>query len=330
MKPDTSFPAAPALPELLAQVRQAIRARGYSIRTGEAYVHWIERFGRFAGGQPPQERGKREAMAFLEYLDGAAGAAASTRRQALSALLFLYRAVLGLEAPWLDELPRPQKPARLPTVLDREEVSRLLAAMPPDTGLIARLLYGTGMRLLECLRLRVGDIDFGRREIVVRDAQGAQDRTTLLPVSLAGALREQLARVRHLFEQERAGVELPPAVEREHPGADQEWTWFWVFPAETPSLDKAGGREKRRHRHEKSMQRALQRAVVAAGIGKPVSAHTLRHSFATHLLQGGCDIRTVQELLGHADLSTTMIYTRVLDHGNRGVVSPLDGLGASR
>lgn len=332
MKPDTPQFADQPAPKLLDQLRQAIRIRHYSIRTEEAYVYWVRWFVRFHGLRHPREMGAREVTAFLSHLASERNVAASTQQQALSALLFLYKAVLEIDLPWLDDLVRPKKPARLPTVLNVDEVARILAAMPPGHGLMARLLYGTGMRLMECLRLRVKDVDFTRREILIRDGKGAKDRVTMLPESLLRPVQDQFARARVFFDQDRAagrpGVYLPHALERKYPMAGCAWAWFWVFPADGWSVDPRSGIERRHHLHEKGLQRALKRAVAHAGVARPVSVHTLRHSFATHLLQAGYDIRTVQELLGHADVSTTMIYTHVLNRGGRGVVSPVDGLGA--
>lgn len=332
MKPDTSRPPDQSAPKLLDQLQRAIRIRHYSIRTEEAYVHWVRRYIRFHGLRHPREMGAREVTRFLSHLASERDVAAATQQQALSALLFLYKVVLEIDLPWLDDLVRPKKPARLPTVLNVDEVARILAAMPPGHGLLARLLYGTGMRLMECLRLRIKEVDFTRREILIRDGKGAKDRVTMLPESLVLPLREEFARARVFYEQDRAagraGVYLPHALERKYPTAGQEWAWFWVFPAEGLSVDPRSGVERRHHLHEKGLRRALKRAVAAAGVARQVSVHTLRHSFATHLLQAGYDIRTVQELLGHSDVSTTMIYTHVLNRGGRGVVSPVDGLGA--
>lgn len=330
MKPDIPLPLSPESPKLLDQLRAAIRVRHYSIRTEKAYVQWVIRFVRFHGRRHPRELGAREVTAFLSALALEGNVAAATQQQALSALLFLYRHVLAIDLPWLDDLVRPKKPARLPTVLNADEVARILSAMPPAHALQARLLYGTGMRLMECLRLRVKDVDFPRREILVREGKGAKDRVTMLPDALAEPLAAQLARARGRFEQDRAaarpGVYLPDALERKYPKAGESWAWFWVFPAEGLSVDPRSGVERRHHAHEKGLQRALKRAVAEAGVARPVSVHTLRHSFATHLLQAGYDIRTVQELLGHADVSTTMIYTHVLNRGGRGVQSPIDRL----
>lgn len=330
MKPDIASPLPHVAPKLLDRLRCAIRLRHYSIRTEDAYVYWVRAFVRFHRMQHPEALGAPEVTAFLSWLASERDVAAATQQQALSALLFLYKSVLEIDLPWLNDLVRPKKPARLPTVLNHGEVASLLAAVPPAFSLQARLLYGTGMRLLECLRLRVKDIDFSRCEILVRDGKGAKDRVTMLPVSLSEALQGQLAHIRILFDQDRVagrpGVYLPHALERKYPAAGSSWGWFWVFPANRLSLDPRSGIERRHHAHEKSLQRAIRQAAGEAGIVKSVSVHTLRHSFATHLLQSGYDIRTVQELLGHADVSTTMIYTHVLNRGGRGVVSPADVL----
>lgn len=328
MKPDIPDKAVVSGPRLVDLVRAKVRIRHYSIRTEEAYVHWVVRYIRFNGMRHPREMGAREVTAFLSHLAVERDIAAATQQQALSALLFLYRQVLELDLPWLTDLVRPKKPARMPTVLNRDEVKRLLDVMPAGQALMARLLYGTGMRLMECLRLRVKDVDFDRGEILVREGKGAKDRVTMLPRTLEGPLREQLARARALFEYDREsglpGVYLPHALERKYPQAGATWPWFWVFPAAGLSVDPRSGIERRHHAHEKALQRAMKEAVRRAGLAKPVSVHTLRHSFATHLLDAGYDIRTVQELLGHADVSTVMIYTHVLNRGGRGVASPLD------
>ena len=251
----------------------------------------------------------------------------------MSALLFLYRDVLEHELPWLGEIERPKKPKKVPVVLSVDEVRRLLALIEGTHGLMTQLLYGTGMRLLECLRLRVKDVDFDLHQIVVRSGKGAKDRLTVLPDSLIGPLRFHLQRVQALWEGDRAanrpGVYMPEALARKYPNAAQSWGWFWVFPARDLSTDPRSGIERRHHTHEQALQRAIKRAVATAGIAKPATTHTLRHSFATHLLQNGYDIRTVQELLGHSDVSTTMIYTHVLNRGGRGVVSPADALSGA-
>lgn len=318
----------PARPRLLDQVRDAIRYRHYSYRTEQAYVEWVRRFVRFHRLRHPTEMGAEEVVAFLSHLAIERSVSASTHQQALSALLFLYRDVLCVELPWLGEIERPKTPRRLPVVLSREETRRLLAHVDGDHRLMARLLYGTGMRLMEGLRLRVKDLDLRRREITVRQGKGGRDRVTMVPGSLADELAEQASRARELWSQDRAegapGVELPFALDRKYPKAGEAWGWFWVFPARTPSRDPRSGIVRRHHVHEDGLGRAIKRAARAAGIAKPATAHTLRHAFATHLLESGYDIRTVQELLGHRDVSTTMIYTHVLNRGGRGVVSPID------
>ena len=321
--------AAPANPpRLLDVVREKVRALHYSRRTEEAYVHWIRDYVRFHGKRHPREMGAVEVEAFLSHLANARNVSASTHQQALSALLFLYKRVLDIDLPWLGDLIRPKKPQRLPTVLTREEVNALLAHMEGTPLLMARLLYGTGMRLMECVRLRVKDVEFSRHEIVVRDGKGGKDRMTMLPESLVADLDAQLRRVRSLWEADRnrnaPGVALPDAMERKYPNAGKQWGWFWVFPASGESTDPRSGIVRRHHTFEQNLQRAIKQAIAAAGIVKPASTHTLRHSFATHLLQSGYDIRMVQELLGHKDVSTTMIYTHVLNRGGQGVVSPLD------
>ena len=272
----------------------------------------------------------KEVTAFLTHLAVDRDVAAATQQQALSALLFLYKQVLGVDLPWLDDIVRPKKSARLPTVLNEREVECIFALMAGVHGLMTRLIYGAGLRLSECLRLRIKDIDFERKEVLVRDGKGAKDRVTMLPSRLVGPLREHLIHARALFDADRLakrpGVYLPHALERKYPEAGKSWAWFWMFPADGLSMDPISGIERRHHRHEKGLQRALKKAVEQAGVCKPVSVHTLRHSFATHVLQAGYDIRTVQELLGHSDVSTTMIYTHVLNRGGRGVASPLDRL----
>ncbi|HEX4883322.1 MAG TPA: integron integrase [Casimicrobiaceae bacterium] len=327
------MPAAANPPRLLQEIRRRIRYLHYSYRTEQAYVEWTRRFVRFHGMRHPREMGGDEVVAFLDHLANERDVAASTHNQALSALLFLYREVLGVELPWLGDIARPRRPRRLPAVLTRDEVRNVLAVMEGTHALMAHLLYGTGMRLTECVRLRVKDLDLARGEIVVRQGKGGKDRVTMVPRTLVGDLRAQLARSRAMFEADRRerapGVELPHAYAGKHPAAGTSWGWFWVFPAPRPCRDPRTGVVRRHHLHEESLQRAVGRAVRAAGVAKPATTHTLRHSFATHLLESGYDIRTVQELLGHADVSTTMIYTHVLNRGGRGVTSPLDAVAAA-
>jgi integron integrase len=275
--------------------------------------------------------GAPEVEAFLTDLAVNGKVSAATQTQALSALLFLYRDVLGMDLPWLDGLVRAKPSRRIPVVLSLPEVQRLLGCMEGLYGLMARLIYGTGMRLMECVRLRVKDVDFDRHEITVREGKGGKDRMVPLPVGVASALKAHLADIRVLFDQDRKlavpGVEMPDALARKYPKAGETWAWFWVFPAPELSDDPVSGIHRRHHIYPQNLQRAIRVAVQKAGIAKPATTHTLRHSFATHLLESGYDIRTVQELLGHSDVSTTMIYTHVLNRGGRGVVSPLDRLG---
>jgi integron integrase len=318
----------PRPPRLLEQLRDAIRRLHYSPRTEETYVHWVKRFIYFSGKRHPADLGATEVTGFLNYLARERDVAAATQNQALSALLFLYRQVLGRPLPWLDELERARRPTRVPTVLTRAEVRRLLAAMQGTKWLMASLLYGSGLRLRECLKLRVKDIDFGYRQIVVRDGKGAKDRVTMLPASVLEPVKLHLRTVRELHERDvREGcgdVELPHALGRKYPRAQYEWAWKFVFPSHKLSTDPHTGVIRRHHVYENYLIRGVARGACAAGIAKHVSCHTLRHSFATHLLEAGYDIRTVQELLGHADVSTTMIYTHVLNQGAGAVASPLD------
>lgn len=315
-------------PKLLDLLRDRLRLKHYSIRTETQYVQWVRRFILFHGKRHPQEMGAKEVEAFLTHLAVEGRVAAATQNQALSALLFLYRELLHINLPWLDEVVRAKRPARLPVVLTREEVQAVLGRTEGTYGLMLRLLYGTGMRLMECVRLRVKDVDFSRAEIIVRDGKGAKDRVTMLPQRIAAELQAHLQRRRHLYEDDlakgMASVYLPNALDRKYANAENEWGWQYVFVAKSYSIDPRSGTERRHHIDEKLVQRAMKRAVQEAAISKPATPHTLRHSFATHLLQGGYDIRTVQELLGHADVATTMIYTHVLNKGGRGVVSPLD------
>jgi integron integrase len=319
----------PRTPKLFDQIRDRLRLKHYSLRTEQAYVQWAKRYIFFHGKRHPAEMGKPEIEAFLTSLAVDRQVSASTQTQALSALLFLYKEVLGIDFPWLTEVTRAKRSARLPTVLNQEEVRALMAKVEdPLMDLIVRVLYGTGMRLLEGLRLRVKDVDFIRNEIVVREGKGSKDRVTMLPVSLTDRLRAHLAVVKAQHDADLAlgkgEVWLPDALAVKYPNAPKEWAWQYVFPAASFSTDPRSGAVRRHHVDDKRVQRAVKLAAGRAVITKLVSPHTLRHSFATHLLEGGYDIRTVQELLGHSDVSTTMIYTHVLNKGGRGVVSPLD------
>jgi len=314
--------------KLLDQVRDVIRLKHYSIRTEESYVDWIRRYILFHKKRHPKDMGRAEVEAFLTHLAVEGNVAASTQNQAFSALLFLYREVLHqeLDAP-LDSV-RAKKPSRLPVVLTPGEARQVIQGMTGVYQLMAKLLYGSGLRLMECVRLRVKDVDFERREITVRDAKGQHDRVTMLPASLVAPLQEHLKRVKLLHQQDlKAGygqVYLPYALDRKSPNAAKEWGWQYVFPSERLSTDPRTGLTRRHHVDESNLQRAVKDAVRLARIAKPASCHTFRHSFATHLLESGYDIRTVQELLGHKDVKTTMIYTHVLNRGGLAVRSPLD------
>ncbi len=317
-------------PKLLDQVRGKIRLKHYSIRTEQAYVDWIKRFILHFDKQHPRDLGAAEVEQFLTHLAVAGKVSASTQNQAKSALLFLYKQVLELELPWLDNVEQAKAPKRLPVVLTREEVHQVLVQLEGTNWLVASLLYGAGLRILEALRLRVKDVDFSRKEILIRDGKGFKDRVTMLPQVLAPTLQAHLVRVKALHEQDlQAGygaVYLPNALERKYPNAAHEWGWQYVFPSANLSTDPRSGEVRRHHVQDQAVQRAVKQAVRKAGLVKPATPHTFRHSFATHLLEGGYDIRTVQELLGHADVSTTMIYTHVLNKGGHGVASPLDHL----
>jgi len=323
-----------AAPRLMDEVRRRIRLKHYSLRTEQAYLAWIRRFIRENAGRHPRDMGAEEVEAFLSDLATDGNVAAGTQNQALSALLFLYREVLRIDLPWMMEVVRAKRPQRVPTVLSREEVRRLLAAMDGETWLIASLLYGTGMRIMECLRLRVKDVDFSRNVIVVRDGKGAKDRHTVLPQTLAEPLRRAVERARIVHESDVAAgfgeTWLPHALARKYPRAARDFGWQYVFFATRLSVDPRGGAKRRHHLDDSVLSRALRAARRQAGIVKPLSAHTLRHSFATHLLESGADIRTVQELLGHSDVATTQIYTHVLNRGAGGVLSPLDRDPANR
>jgi integron integrase len=317
-------------PKLLDEVRRVIRLKHYSIRTEESYCDWIKRFIVFSGKRHPREMGEREVSAFLSHLATDLNVAASTQNQALSAILFLYGQVLDQKLGWLEDVDRARRPSKLPVVFTKEEAERILGAMRGTTALMARLLYGTGMRLMECVRLRVKDVDFGYLQITVREGKGNKDRVTMLPVSLVEEVREQVERVRLQHAQDlRDGggsVWLPGALAVKYPGAAKEFGWQYLFPASRMSRDprdpQAGWR--RHHLDETILQRAVKLAIRTAGVQKAASCHTFRHSFATHLLEAGYDIRTVQELLGHKDVSTTMIYTHVLNKPGIAVRSPLD------
>lgn len=315
---------------LLDQLRERIRYDHYSLKTEKSYVHWVRRFVHFHGLRHPRELGGPEVEAFLSHLASARQVSPSTHHQALCALLYLYRHVLGTELPWMQAIGRPRPRTRIPVVLSRDEVARLIAALPPNDALVPKLLYGAGLRIMEALRLRIKDVDFDRRVIVVRDAKGGKDRVVMLPAALHEPLRAQVAQSRELWAQDRAvgrpGVELPPALAVKFPRAASSWTWHWVFPALVLSTDPRSGVERRHHLFEQRVTRAIARAVALAGIAKKVTAHTLRHSFATHMLEAGVDIRRVQELLGHSDVSTTMIYTHVLASSAAGLASPIDSL----
>lgn len=320
-----------AAPRLLDQVRERARYLHYSLSTERAYVHWVRAFVRFHGcRQHPREMGAPEVEAFLTWLAAERGVSASTHGQALSALLFLYQKVFALDLPWMQSIGRPRRQPRLPVVLSQEQVAALLMQLDGVHRLLAQVLYGCGMRIAEAHALRVKDVDFERRTLIVRCGKGGKDRALMLPTALAPALREQLARARLLWAQDRQaqrpGVQMPDALARKYPRAAQAWSWFWVFPQAVESVDPRSGVQRRHHLHDDAFQRAFKKAAARAGIETPATPHTLRHCFATHLLQGGYDIRTVQELLGHADVSTTMIYTHVLKVGGGGVRSPLDAL----
>jgi len=309
------------------RLRAELSMRRYSPRTAEAYTGWIRRYIAFHGVRHPRELGVSEVRAFLEDL-AERHASASTHAQALAALCFLYGPVLGQPLEDLGELPRPRRPERVPVVLTRDEVAVILRHLSGERHLMASLLYGAGLRLLECVTLRVKDIDIARREIVVRSGKGRKDRRTMLPTALVVPMQTQLDRAKRLFDSDTARgagwVELPGALAGKYPRAGREWTWQWVFPATRTYRHPATEQVRRHYLHETVLQRAVREASLAAGLGKRVSCHTLRHSFATHLLEAGYDIRTIQELLGHRDVATTMIYTHVLNRGGLGVRSPLD------
>lgn len=315
-------------PRLLDTVRIALRTRHYSARTEKAYVGWIRRFILFHGRRHPNTMGEPEIGAYLSHLATAAKVSASTQNQALAALLFLYEHVLDRPLAWLGDLVHAKRPTRVPVVLTRDEARAVLSRLSGSEHLVSALLYGGGLRLLEALQLRVKDVDLARRELTVRRGKGQKDRRTVLPAVLVEPLRQHLARVHRQHEDDlRNGagyVALPDAIARKYPSAQREWAWQWIFPATRTYVERESRQTRRHHLHETVIQRAVRAAARAARITKPVSPHTLRHSFATHMLESGYDIRTIQELLGHKDVSTTMIYTHVLNRGAAGVRSPLD------
>ena len=315
---------------LLDRLRERLRYAHYSLRTEKTYVYWARFFVRFHRMRHPKDMGSTDVESFLSFLANERHVSPSTHRQALAAILYLYKEVLGIELPWMTEIGRPKHRLRIPVVLSREEVSVLLAAMEPPEQLIAQLLYGCGLRILECLRLRIKDIDFARKVIAVREGKGAKDRVVMLPDAIAGTLHEQIAESRALWAADRAqklaGVWMPDALGRKFPRGGESWAWHWVFPAPHVSVDPRTHVQRRHHLYEQRVGRAIARALAHARIPKKVTAHTLRHSFATHLLDSGVDIRRVQELLGHSDVSTTMIYTHVLSSSAAATRSPLESL----
>jgi integron integrase len=325
-----NLPPTPQRPKLLNQVRQAIRARHYSPRTEETYVHWIKRFILFHNKRHPAEMAEKEIARFLSSLASDSHVSASTQNQALNAILFLYREVLRKEIGYVDGVIRAKRSHRLPVVLTRQEVKSILGVLGNSDWLMVMLLYGAGLRLMECLQLRVKDIDFASNEIVVRAGKGDKDRHTMQPAAVKEPLAKHLEAIKRQHQRDLEGgmgrVTLPNALERKYPNAGKEWGWQWAFPATSHYADRVTGERRRHHLHESVLQKAVKEAVQKAGIAKPATPHTFRHSFATHLLEDGYDIRTVQELLGHRDVSTTMIYTHVLNRGGRGVNSPADRL----
>jgi integron integrase len=319
-----------AKPKLLDQLSDALRSRHYSPRTQQTYIHWVKRYIFFHSVRHPAEMAEQEINAFLTHLAVEARVSASTQNQALSALLFLYRHVIGRDVGELGNVIRARRPAHVPVVMTRDEVKAVLANLTGDKWLMASLMYGAGLRLMECLRLRVKDIDLARCEITIRDGKGGKDRRTMLPQSLKKPLGDHLAQVRRIHEQDLADgwgrVVMPDALDRKYLNAPADWRWQWVFPQENRWRNKQTGQQGRHHIDEGLVQRAVRDAVAQAGLTKRATCHTFRHSFATHLLEGGYDIRTVQELLGHSDVKTTMIYTHVLNRGPTGVRSPMDSL----
>ena len=326
--PDRGFDEESRTSSLIAEVVLALRRQRYAIRTEAAYVAWVRRFMMANGGRHPGDMGGAEVEAFLSRLAVESRVAPATQNQALSALVFLYREVLGQRLPWMEEIVRAKAQRRLPVVLARDEVQRLLAQLDGRPWLLASVLYGSGLRVMECVRLRVKDVDFARNEITVRDGKGGKDRRTMLPRSLVEPLQKEIERARTLHALDLAAgfgaVWLPHALARKYPGRDRDFGWQWVFPSLRRSVDPRDDVERRHHIEAGTLARALKQASMRAGIHKPVTPHTLRHSFATHLLESGYDLRTIQELLGHKDVATTQIYTHVLNRGVHGVLSPLD------
>jgi integron integrase len=315
---------------LMDQVRSTLRVHHYSLRTEESYLHWIKRFILFHGKRHPKDMGKNEITEFLSDLATRKNVAASTQNQALSAILFLYKKVLDIEPGWIDHVVRARKPRRLPVVLSREVVISLLNQLHGSRKLIAFLIYGSGLRLMEAAQLRIKDLNLEHSQLIVRAGKGNKDRVTMIPDSLQKPLRDQLELARRFYDLDRMeaspGVELPYALERKYPNAGKEWPWFWVFPAKNRSKDPRSGVIRRHHIYEKTLQRHIKQAARNLGLPQPVSVHTLRHCFATHMLEDGCDIRTLQELMGHKDLKTTQIYTHVMQGSGIGARSPLDGI----
>ena len=320
----------PGKPKLLDQLRDALRSRHYSRRTEQAYCHWVKRFIYFHNVRHPMDMAEAEINAFLTHLAVKESVSASTQNQALSALLFLYRHAIRREIGDLGEVIRARKPTRLPVVITRDDVKSVLANLSGDKCLMASLMYGAGLRLMECLRLRAQDIDFSRNEILVRDGKGAKDRITMLPESLKTRMQDHLQKVRVTHERDLADgwgrVQMPNALDRKYPNAAKDWRWQWAFPQENRWINRQTGEQGRHHLDASLIQKAVRDAVTKAGLAKRATCHTFRHPFATHLLEDGYDIRTVQELLGHSDVKTTMIYTHVLNRGPAGVRSPIDGL----
>jgi integron integrase len=318
----------PQSPRLLNEVRNAIRLRHFSYRTETTYVDWIRRFVLFHGKRHPKELGGVEVESFLSHLARDRNVSAATQNQALAALLFLYKRVLNVDLPWIGDVVRASRPKRLPTVLSQQEAQSVLANLQGVYWLIGGLLYGSGLRLTEALRLRIKDLELENQRVLVRDGKGRKDRVTILPSSLVIHFRVHIAKVGELHRQAieggYGGVELPFALERKYPRAHLQWGWQYVFPANRPSVDPRSNTRRRHHVFEDAVQRQVRNAARAAGIEKPVSPHTFRHSFATHLLENGYDIRTVQELMGHKDVTTTQIYTHVMTKGTNSVKSPFD------